>query len=259
MSQSNASPTADDHGFHDGGGPLELPVELDATKIKNRFVNEPEYKIQGQIPVEQGSDLEVDLSALSSTSGWYVDPDAALYIQGTGYTQGTIDSYHVKIQQVATQRPRIVPIESAKVPVASMDIEKSLSDVGVSASIPGSAVVDLVDRYVTSATEVITQKLLNGRGGIVDLLTHADGTRVSIDVEKPYAGWQHDVQQIKNDHDLQALDPEDYEHVRAMVRPVLGATWGDSEYEARIEVPDPDLDRLYELADDESYEALTRV
>lgn len=67
------------------------------------------------------------------------------------------------------------------------------------------------------------------------------------------------MQQIKNDHDLQALDPDDHEHVRAMVRPVLGVTWGDGEYEARIKVPDPDIDRLYELADDESYTVVTRA
>lgn len=40
-----------------------------------------------------------------------------------------------------------------------------------------------------------------------------------------------------------------------MVRPVLGAAWGDDEYEARTEAPDPDLDRLHELADDEDYAA----
>lgn len=258
MSPQNSSAPADERPSHSDGAALQLPVKLDATETEYSLPNAPQYKIQGQIPVQRGDNLVLDLSDLSQAGDWYVDTDADLYIRGKSYTQGTPDSRYVEVQQIATKRPRTTPIKTAKIPVASTDIESSLKEIGVSATIPGAAVVDLVERYVTTATDVIAHELCSTRG-VVGLLAHAKGTQVSVDVDKPYAGWQHDVQEIKDKHEIEALDPQNKEHVRAMVKPVLGAAWGEGEYEARLEVSEPDLDRLYELADDEDYAALDRA
>ncbi|WP_049982476.1 hypothetical protein [Halorubrum sp. BV1] len=259
MSSQNSSAPADDRPSHNDGAALQLPVELDATETEYSHPNAPQYKIQGLIPVQRGDDLVVDLSDLTQAGDWYVDTDVDLYIRGKRYTQGTPDSRYVKVQAITTERPGVASIGSRTDLVSSTDLEESLEEIEVSTDIPEAAVTDLVDSYAFSATEVVKHTLLDSHRGIVDLLAHSDGTRVSVDVQQPYEGWKHDVSRIKDKHQIEALDPDKKEHMRAMVRPVLGAAWGDGEYEARVEAPDPDLDRLYELADGEGYTALTRV
>lgn len=259
MSSQNSSAPADDRPSDSDGAALQLPVKLDATETEYSFPSAPQYKILGQIPVRQGDDLVVDLSELTKAGDWHVDTDADLYIRGKSYTQGTPDSRHAKIQEITTERPSVTPIDSRTDLVSSADLEENLEEVGVSVDIPQAAVTDLVDSYALSATEVITHTLLDSHRGIVELLAHSDGTRVSVDVQQPYEGWKYDVSRIKDKHQIDAVDPDKKEHVRAVVRPILGAAWGDGEYEARIEAPNPDLDHLYELADDKGYVGLNRA